>query len=130
MTTKLDFWSLVTSRIFFAIAAVMLTVVGIGVTRSLIRRAEVQKEVTALQQEIRTLEGKNEEFRRFINYYNTPEFREREARLRLGLQKPGEKVVVIPNLSSINSPPAAQAAAEQENKVSNWRLWLEYFWGR
>jgi cell division protein FtsB len=129
MTTKFDFWSLVTSRIFITIAFVMLTVVGIGVTRSLIRRAEVQQEVTALRQEISTLEGKNQELHRFIDYYNTPEFREREARLRLGLQKPGEKVVVIPNLESLNTTPTDQTA-EMEDNSSNWRLWLNYFLGK
>ncbi|MDP3986142.1 MAG: septum formation initiator family protein [Candidatus Veblenbacteria bacterium] len=119
------FWATTTSKFFLTIALLALAGVAWGVIMSAIKRAEIAREVQTLQQEIREHQTKNDKLEQFIQYLNTPEYQEREARLRLGLQKPGEHVVVIPGQG--DGTKAADATAAQVAGGSNWRLWLNYF---
>lgn len=128
MPPATKFWSIVTSRIFFIIAGLALLGVSTGIVKSVVRRVEVEREISALKNDIRSLEGKNEDLARLINYFQTPEFKEREARLRLGLQKPGENVVVIPRLGE-NGPGATNTPTEPIF-VPNWKKWVNYFFGQ
>jgi len=100
--------------------------IGFGMYQTLSRQHAVAREVAALQQDISTYRTKQQDLQRLLKYFTTPEYGEREARLRLGLQKPGEQVVVIPNLTS-NQNGAASAAENSDQP--NWRLWLAYFFG-
>lgn len=120
------FWVRVTSRFFLSIATILLVVVGYSIAKSLIRRAEIQKEVNNLQREIQDLENKNEQLVKLIDYLATDEFKEREARLQLGLQKPGENVVVVPELVSQESD---NLSAAENSNLSNAQSWFKYFFG-
>ncbi len=126
MSKRYDFWSIVTSRLFLLIAALAILGIGFGITKGLLRRAELQKEITKLEDDINALESKNNDLNKLIDYLSTEEFKDREARLRLGLQKPGETVVVIPNLTDTTdtSTPNPNQPSEPEN---NWQRWLNYF---
>jgi cell division protein FtsB len=128
MSSPTKFWSIITSRIFFIIASLAFLGVSIGIVKSVVRRVEVEREISALRTDIKSLEGKNEDLAKLINYFQTPEFKEREARLRLGLQKPGENVVVIPGLeeSAINSTNTSNDSVF----VPNWKKWVNYFFGQ
>ncbi len=125
MAEQHTFWSVVTSRVFFVLALLALVGIGVGVGKSMLRRWEVEHEIGALQTDIHALQGKNEELSRLINYFQTPEFKEREDRLRLGLQKPGEQVVVIPGLGQGSTTTADTPGSSEPN----WRQWLRYFFG-
>lgn len=118
-----DFWGILTSRLFIVIATLAFLAVSAGVVNVAIRRAEIEREVQALRDDIKQSGQKNDELQRLIGYFSTPEFREREARLRLGLKKPGENVVVVPGLSDDNIMPASP----EEATVPNWKRWYNYF---
>ena len=121
------FWVTVTSKFFLAAASLALLGVAYGVIKGAIRRAEIEREVRVLQSEISEHKLKNEQLTRLIDYLGTAEFQEREARLQLGLQKPGENVVVIPDLATTDaSKPGEQTPAETR---SNFELWLDYLLG-
>jgi cell division protein FtsB len=128
MPPSTKFWSIVTSRIFFIIAGLALLGVSTGIVKSVVRRVEVEREISALKNDIKSLEGKNEDLAKLINYFQTPEFKEREARLRLGLQKPGENVVVIPGLEENGS--GATNTPTEPIFVPNWKKWVNYFFGQ
>lgn len=121
-----NFWSLVTSRLFFIVATLALIAIAVGTAKSWVRRAEVAREVAALKADIRTHQAKNSELEQLLGYLGTDEFKERESRLRLGLQKPGENVVVIPGSVTNGSEAAASTTAVSE-PGSNWQRWLNYF---
>lgn len=117
-----SFWNVASSRIFFAISLVALLAVGAGVANVMLRRQEIEHEIEALRGDIHQSESKNEELRRLIGYFSTPEFREREVRLRLGLKKTGENVVVVPGGSSEGEVPAVP-----QSSLPNWQRWYNYF---
>jgi cell division protein FtsB len=123
MSTPGKFWELVTSRAFLVVAGLAIVGIGVGVGKSMLRRMEVEREIAALQGDISSLESKNEELARLINYFQTPEFKERSDRLERGLQKPGERVVVIPGLGQGTEITSTGVQASQPN----WLRWFGYF---
>lgn len=86
------------------------------------------KQIEALNTKIALLQSQKQQLEYSIQYYNTDSFRDREARSKLGLQLPGENVVIIPRPSATPIPaPAADTA--QSNK-SNFFQWLAFFSGK
>ena len=111
------------SRLLLLVALMALAAVGVGIGRSLIKRAEVKREVAKLQEDIAQFDDKSKELNQLLQYLGTDEYQEREARLRLGLMKPGEQVVVIPGLTSEGG--AATPAGGQSDP--NWQRWVKVF---
>ncbi len=72
-----------------------------------------------LENEIFVLEKQNQELSQLIDFFSETEFVEKQAREKLGLAKPGEKLVIIPEQKQENTK-------TQKNK-SMPELWFEYF---
>lgn len=113
---------MVASRLFLVAAVVAFVAVTVGVVNVALRRAEIEREVEAVRSELRQAARGNAELERLLSYLATPEFQEREARLRAGLRKPGENVVVVPG-----SEPSGEAVAPAPPELPNWRRWYNYF---
>lgn len=80
------------------------------------------QEVALLELEVKTLELQNQ-------YYQTDEYLELQARELMGLARPGEKVVMLPNTGSETSKAATSPGPSLEvplEKRSNLKQWL-YF---
>ena len=122
-------WALFASNTFYIIALLALLGIGVGVVRSLVRRNQVQTQIESLQQDLNAYKSKRTELNSLIQYLSTAEFKEREARLRLGLKRPGEHVVVVPGGETNLENGTASSATGSELKVNipNWRRWLNYF---
>jgi cell division protein FtsB len=109
------------------IATVLLSGVLIFVmvitARILVQKRVVDREIAKLQSQMDRIKKDNEELSSLIQYLNTPEYQEKEARDKLNLRKDGEYVVVLPQGD------VASASQEQnnQNKPSNFKLWFNYF---
>jgi cell division protein FtsB len=68
---------------------------GIAFGREAVRSRAIDADIHNLQNRIDTLSTRNYEIAELQNALGTESFIEREARLKLGLKKPGESVVVI-----------------------------------
>ncbi|MBI2426468.1 MAG: septum formation initiator family protein [Candidatus Kerfeldbacteria bacterium] len=109
--------------------AIIVVLFGVAVTKELLRRYEINKEITALEQQAAELESRQQELSGLIEYFQSDAFKEREARERLGLQREGESVVVLPNIESTQTGTIAgdrTIVSEQKNQ-SNMRKWWDYF---
>jgi cell division protein DivIC len=95
----------------------------INLSRSIIDLWDKQGEVKKTADHIEELRMKNKQLESQLSYVQTKEFAEREARDKLGLVRPGETVVVIPQ----NVLQAASAAAEPVPVVPNWMQWWRLF---
>ena len=84
----------------------------------------VSKEVDDLKNQISELKESNELYASKLLYYQSPSYRERIARERFGLQKPGEEVVVV-------VPEEKPKIVEEKStiKLTNPQKWWEYFFG-
>lgn len=91
------------------------------------QRLEIRQEVKQLEAQISNFEGKNQGLRELVDYFKTPEYRERQARSLLNLQKPGEFAVALPQLPEEEETTAPKPSLDLE---SNLRLWWNYFFGK
>jgi cell division protein FtsB len=80
------------------------------------RLGETEKKEHALKKE-------TEELREELEYRNSKDFIEKEARNKLGLSKKGEAIYVIEGESSDGD----DLQQDKKENLANWRLWLEVF---
>ena len=83
------------SKILVVISGVAIALFLFGLVREKINSAKVEKEITNLENQIGSFERENGELSKLINEWQGSNRIEREARLKLGLKKPGENVVII-----------------------------------
>lgn len=76
---------------------------------------EIQKEIRDLEIRAENLKTEHLEIERLVSLSQTEAFLEREARLKLGLNKPGEKVVIIDG-DQFGVPPIVSAIEGNEIK--------------
>ncbi len=118
---------LFTKKALLVLAALAVFAVGSGLIQLVIRRRSVDADIARLEAEARELEGKNGEMTTLIQRFQTTAFLEREARLKLNMQKPGEEVIVIER-NDTATPTALTAVVGAQ--TPNWKRWWWYFFDR
>lgn len=125
---------------------IILSLIGVSLAEEFVKRAQVDAETTKLEQELATYQGENQKIKSMIEFTKSESFFEGEARQRLGLAKPGEKVIIVRNSDNQNdtSPSqntdvprgivGAQAPRPQDlvsipTKYHNVVNWWNYFFG-
>lgn len=88
------------------------------------RRNAVASEIHAMESEIAKLEQQRARVSDLLKQAETPDFLEREARLRLGLQKPGETVLIVPE-SAGRATVAGEAQGAPAAPPSNAAKWWQ-----
>ncbi|TAL20526.1 hypothetical protein EPN90_00735 [Patescibacteria group bacterium] len=111
------------SKIFLVTLLAAVIFVGMGVGRMIVQNRALAREVAALAAEAETLESKNDELVELAKRVQTDSFIERDARLKLGLKKPGEDVLVVRRQGEASS--TVQVAREEENNSARW--WRYFF---
>lgn len=90
------------------------------------------KQTDVIKAKIEETKSQNDNLANLIVYYKSDSFREVEARKKLGLKKPNEKVMTVPvqKIESFDSEVKAQTSNISEKKVetndSNIGLWWHY----
>lgn len=137
------FWRrLIEFRLLFLINAGILVALGFAFGREYVRNREIQNEISRLQNEASALQARNLEIADLNTAFRTESFIEREARLKLGMKKPGETVVVITEPASTDvalfpeenedaleseTDPRALLVVDQQEEVANPVKWWQYF---
>lgn len=91
-----------------------------------IRRAEFQQAVSDVEQKIQEAERGKTYLEKFITYFKSPQFLEKQARVKLNYKSPDEEVVFVfrdPN------PKQETAAANRLDQAPNYRKWWFYVLG-
>ena len=105
-----------------ALSAVLIFVMVIT-ARIFVQKRVVDREIVKLQNQMERVKKDNEQLSSLIQYLNTPEYQERQAREKLNLKKDGEFVVVLPQ----GNTAGAEATQTMAEKPSNYELWFNYF---
>lgn len=112
------------SVIFFAI----VILIGTELAQTIGREYQINKEIDSLKAEITGYNKENNDLEKMIEYYNTLSYKEKEARLKLNLQKPGEKTILV------DTPDEETANMEIKNETgslitneTNIKKWWNYF---
>lgn len=93
--------------------------------QQLYRKYQINQEIKGLQNQIVLLQTKNQDILKVINYLRTSEYRERQARSLLNLQKSGEFAVALPGGEEEQTLGAK--VSENQAKSSNFVKWWNYF---
>lgn len=89
-------------------------------------KMELVDEINKVQNEINQYEKTNAELKEFLSYLESDQAIEEKARLNLGLQKEGEKVVVIKKLIKENNSDKKDFSQDKK-ELSNLQKWIKYF---
>lgn len=120
-------------RLLVLLGLVLGLLLGMAVYREIRKKEAVQKEIRALQEEAAKISRENSDITERIAYLESRDYKEREAKEKLNLQKPGETVVVI------TPGPSKEEIVENSNREkrileiagiqekSNPEKWWDYF---
>ena len=107
-----------------------------GLVKNFRQVFSVKHEINQLQAEIERLDKKNQEVSNLVDYLDSKEFLEEEARLKFDLRQPNEQIIVIkqPDSSTDAADNSANSVfdlpAPKKDKVAisrNPNLWFKYF---
>ena len=118
---------LLRSRLMLSINLVLVGFVGWSLAREVSLGGEVGSQLDDLETQIKELEVQRNQYSDIIGKLGDPSFVEREARLKLGYQKPGEQVLILH--SGGNEEAAPVPAPDDAASLSNPQKWLRYFFG-
>lgn len=102
--------------------------------RSIWVNFNLKKSISKLQGQITELDQEKKALNNLIVYYKSDAFKELEARKKLGLKAPDEKVMLLAATPSTESFP--EEVAQEKKGVAgestsitkaNWRLWWDFF---
>lgn len=109
------------------IVIVVSIVIVINLSRSiwdLWRRRDVLGE---RQEVLRRVEEENKRLQSELEYAQSPEFVEQEARNRLGLGREGEEIVLIRPITKSDQSDQSKSTDKQEENLPNWKKWWRLF---
>jgi len=112
-----------TSRVLKIFIVLFIIYAGYALFKVFWRNIQIDKEIKKLNTEIDQLEAQNQDLKNLITYYKTESYKEKEARRRLGYQKPGEKVVII--VPSQEKVPLEESPPQKEK--NNLEVWWNFF---
>ncbi|MEK7636773.1 MAG: septum formation initiator family protein [Patescibacteria group bacterium] len=115
------------------ISGVLFITFSVAIVRELLNGQQVRQQVRRLQDQVAGEQRRQQQLQDLIDYLGSPTFQEQEARLKLGLKKSGEQVIVVPSASSPTTGSAADAARLPTDAtgrpLSHPQRWWQYFFG-
>jgi cell division protein FtsB len=107
---------------------VLLTIFGLYLAFALFgtirRNYELQREIAAVEESNKALAQSNLELQYQIAYFQTELYKDKAARAKLGLQAPGESVLILPKKES-----SQQGEVATKQKRSNFAQWIDFLRG-
>ncbi|MFH1192030.1 MAG: septum formation initiator family protein [bacterium] len=108
-----------------AIIVVLISLFLVSLIKETYRNYKVNKEIEKLRSDIEVLRNENSELNYLIDYLNTDYFVEKEARVKFGLKKNGEKVFNIEG--NMKDEQLENKSENSLEDISNIKKWRNYF---
>jgi len=131
---KKNFRKLFSSKIFLVFVGVLLIWLGVSVGQESYRKYQLAKQINDLKLEMKKLQDTNQQLANLIEFYNQQSYLEKEARLKLNLVQPGEKVIIVPESefatsqkSALGQDQQAQPSQSPESELKWWKFWEYLF---
>lgn len=119
------------SKAFVVVLCFMVVMILISISKEVIRRVETRYEIQQLEGKVAQLQERNAQMQQVIMLLNTSTVQERESRIKLGMQAPGEHLVIVPNRGPQEPAVLSDADSIQYTTAtdtrSNPEKWLYYF---
>ena len=121
----MNWQKLFNSHLFLLAALGAVGLISYFLISELKDRYKVESDIADLKKQILSLEKNNNDLTGLVNYFKTTSFQEKELRLKLNLQKPGEHMVVLPGQQTEPGVEGVQSVSVKP--MPNWQLWWKYF---
>ncbi len=110
------------------IGIIIIVSISVPLTKNISQKYKVNDDITNLESEIALIENQNTKLNKMIDYFESDQFTEKQARLNFGLKKKGENVIVIQDAKSkekkeINN----EIDVSDHTNYSNTQEWFIYF---
>jgi len=118
------------SKSVLVIEILVILFLAYAVTKEIVRRRSVQSEIGRLELQIDQLEKQNIRLADVLKDMTTDNYAEKEARKKLDLQRPGETVILLPNLDTNELVVTQNSESETHSPQStNPEKWWTFFFG-
>ena len=126
-------------RVFLVVNLVVLFFLALSFGREYLRNTSIDAQISELKQQEQQLEGENAQILSLSQSVTTQYYLEKEGRLKYGLRKPGESVVVVNDGTASTTPSTTtttdpitgiQTPIAQPIVVGNVQRWWDYFFNR
>jgi cell division protein FtsL len=107
------------------IEAIVGVAVLLNVVRACNRSRQVNTDISALQTEIQQTNAQAASLEELITYVNSSAYVEEKARRDLGMQQPGEHIVIIDDVMATSS-----TSTERDAGLSPRQKWVQLFFDR
>ncbi len=112
------------SRWFLGGTFTLLLLIALALGQETYRKYQITQEIQQQRQSIQQLSRENQDLEDLVSYLQTDNYRERVARERLGLQRDGELVVVVPEEDAVLVPEEDPLLLERTNPERWWRYFF------
>ncbi|MDO8618274.1 MAG: septum formation initiator family protein [Candidatus Uhrbacteria bacterium] len=126
-------WRFLRWPLFMAFTVILFLVIGISTARETYRARQVNRETQGLQTQVEELETKQMHLIETIQRLSSDDDLDKQARARLGLRKPGERVIVLPEANGRTAgsqDSQGSSTSSSEPTLSNPQKWFRYFFPR
>lgn len=128
------------ARWFYLVNILFIAIVGFSFVREIVRGHTIRTQIEVLEKQSESLQAQHLAIQELKNAVQTETFVEQEARLKLGLKKPGESVVILKNtdtpdaangaLRNTPAPAAGDTIGSEEKTLANSKKWWYYFFNK
>jgi cell division protein FtsB len=126
---KINTEEILRSRWFLFLSIVIILYFFWALGKMAWQNYQVNQQIKNLESEVAQIENDNQKLSDLIAYFQTETFKEQEAREKLGLVMPGEKVLVFPGNDKNTENGIVETVTKQNNEVSepNYKKWWSFF---
>ena len=132
---------LLSFRYLLVINVVIIVLLSLSLGREVVRNYEIQSEINSLEAQAEGLAAENIEISDLYTAIQTESYIEREARLKLGMKKPGESVVVVQDdhegvlmeettTQTLENSMQNLIKTVPKQELANTRKWWYYFFNK
>ena len=114
-------------KLFILVSVLVVIFFGTNLGRAFYREYQIQKEINSLKGDIDSLERSTYKLSQLIDYCETKEYKEAQARERFNLGKEGENLVVMIEPDNSDSEIEIREKANGSEDLPNYRKWWDYF---
>lgn len=117
-------------RFFLVVCLASFAVVAYALFKETYKKRQIQEEVGKLEDQVISLEQGNQKLKGLIEYFQTQNFSEKEAREKLNVKKEGEKVVILRSQEDQEKSSGEKREELSEDTIliiSNPLKWWNYF---
>lgn len=112
------------------VAIIALILISLSVVRSIVKIVSAQRQVEGARLLLQKEQAKQQELKEKLTKVQSLEYKEREARDKLGLAREDEIVVIMPDEDVLRRiSPRSTDARLKAPRDPNWKRWLKLFLG-